>query len=82
MQPKSTYDDAAAAATVKASALFKAIGELPPAQAAAVYAQSQAERERIMALDGPARDAAIADLAKPKPETIASAPSSVKKGDK
>ena len=80
MQPKQTYDETAAAASVKASALFNAIGELPADQAALVYAQAQAERERIMALDGAARDAAIALLANPKSETTAPAPA--QKGSK
>jgi len=80
VQSKQTYDDTAAIASAKASALFKAIGELPPAQAAIVYAQTQAERERIMALEGAARDAAIAELAKPKSEITA--PASAQKGTK
>ena len=82
MQSKSTYDDTAAVATAKASALFKAIGDLPAEQAAIVYAQTQPERERIMALDGAARDAAIAELAKPATETVAPAQMSTQKGTK
>jgi hypothetical protein len=80
VQQKSTYDETAAKAAAKAGALFKAIGELPPTQAPLVYAQPQAERERIMALDGAAREAAIAELAKPKAETNAPAPA--QKGSK
>lgn len=56
---------------LSAGRVFNAIKEqLPPDQAALVYGQPHAERERIMGLEGNARETAIAALAtKQKPVT-------------
>ncbi len=53
---------------IRKGTLFNTIGKLPPDQARLVYDLPQAERERIMALEGKAREAAIEALkTKPKP---------------
>lgn len=49
-------------AALAAGKLFKQMAALPPAEAAAVMAAPQTERERLMALDGAARAAALAEI--------------------
>jgi hypothetical protein len=59
-------------------ALYNAIRALGPEQSAIVFLQSQAERERIMGLEGKAREDAIAALKagdkKPAPPTATADP--------
>ena len=54
--------------------LYNAIMELAPAERDLVLAQPQKDRERIMKLEGEKLSAAIAALAKPKPDKSKSVP--------
>jgi hypothetical protein len=56
---------------LQAGRVFNAVNALPPDQAAFVHTLPFAEQERIVALDGDARAAAIAEAMKPKPAPIA-----------
>ena len=66
-------------AHIAAGQLYRKIEQLPGDQRELVFAADQATRERIMALEGTARDAAI-DALKPKADVPAE-PKPSKKGD-